>query len=76
VLGNHESIPYKEISPGQYKLNLSLVNKMILLNAGIREMNIKSSSYCTSCEEDLFFSHRRDQGKTGRMMSFIGYRED
>jgi YfiH family protein len=76
VLGNSETIPYKEVSPGQYRLDLSLLNKIILLNAGINEMHINCSSFCTSCEEELFFSHRRDRGKTGRMMSFIGYRED
>jgi copper oxidase (laccase) domain-containing protein len=26
---------------------------------------------CTSCNSDLFFSHRKDNGKTGRQLSFI-----
>jgi YfiH family protein len=27
---------------------------------------IERTGHCTSCEPDLFFSHRRDQGRTGR----------
>jgi YfiH family protein len=76
VLGDSDCVPYKEVSTGQYRLDLSLLNKVILINAGISEKNIMLSSLCTSCEEAMFFSHRRDSGKTGRMMSFIGYRED
>jgi YfiH family protein len=68
--------PYTEVSSGQYSLHLSNLNHLLLKKMGIREKNILISSRCTSCEEDLFFSHRRDQGKTGRMMSFIGYKED
>jgi YfiH family protein len=70
------ALPYKEVSAGQYSLNLSMLNKQLLLRAGIFDMNILMTSLCTSCEDELFFSHRRDHGKTGRMMSFIGYKED
>jgi copper oxidase (laccase) domain-containing protein len=27
---------------------------------------VESAGLCTSCEEELFFSHRRDEGRTGR----------
>lgn len=27
-------------------------------------------------QSKTFFSHRRDEGKTGRMMGFIGWKED
>jgi YfiH family protein len=76
IIKDGEKPPYKEVSTGQYSLNLSYLNKLLLLKAGVLEKNISMSSKCTSCEEQLFFSHRRDQGKTGRMMSFIGYKED
>ena len=29
---------------------------------------------CTSCEEELFFSHRRDQGLTGRQGIVVALR--
>ncbi|CAG9619791.1 peptidoglycan editing factor PgeF [Sutcliffiella rhizosphaerae] len=67
----HQSA-FKEVSKGQYELDLKYVNVEILKKAGIKEENILCSSFCTSTDHSLFFSHRRDQGKTGRMMSFIG----
>ncbi|WLR43614.1 peptidoglycan editing factor PgeF [Bacillus carboniphilus] len=66
----------KEVTKGQYAIDLSKINKLQLVEEGVKEKNIFSSSLCTSCKSDLFFSHRRDGGKTGRMMSFIGYKED
>ncbi|GKU82392.1 peptidoglycan editing factor PgeF [Niallia sp. NCCP-28] len=68
--------PYKLVSPGQYQLNLQQLNRQILVDAGAKEEYIQITGYCTSKDEDYFFSHRRDRGKTGRMMSFIGWRED
>ncbi len=70
------SVPYKKISDGQYAINLKEINRILCLQVGIKEENIVMSSLCTSCEEQLFFSHRRDQGKTGRMLSFIGFKEE
>jgi len=40
-----------------------------LIDQGIRIENIDISQLCTACNEKLFFSHRRDKGKTGRMMA-------
>ncbi|WP_429662516.1 peptidoglycan editing factor PgeF [Bacillus gobiensis] len=64
-----------EVNSTEYMLNLKELNRLILLDAGIKEQNIAVSPLCTSCEDELFFSHRRDKGKTGRMMSFIGFKE-
>lgn len=36
------------------------------LLADARVERVESAGLCTSCEEELFFSHRRDQGRTGR----------
>ncbi|MFB1081188.1 peptidoglycan editing factor PgeF [Jeotgalibacillus sp. JSM ZJ347] len=59
----------------QYKLNLQELNKQLLILSGVKEQNIEMSGMCTSCHKDLFFSHRRDNGKTGRMSAVIGWRE-
>lgn len=67
---------YSTVSTGQYALDLKEVNKRLLLKAGLSPDRLLLSGLCTSCKEDLFFSHRRDRGKTGRMLSFIGYRKD
>jgi polyphenol oxidase len=68
-------LPYNEISAGQYQLNLKECNKQILLKAGVLQENIQVTNLCTSCQKEHFYSHRRDQGKTGRMISFIGWKE-
>ncbi|QNG58860.1 peptidoglycan editing factor PgeF [Bacillus sp. PAMC26568] len=72
ALGASEVLPYHRVSDGQYSLDLKQLNKQLLLKAGLKESRILTSSLCTSCESDLFFSHRRDKGSTGRMFSFIG----
>jgi YfiH family protein len=42
-----------------------------LIAAGLVPSNIEHSGLCTSCREDLFYSHRRDRGCTGRMLAWI-----
>ncbi|KAB2337431.1 peptidoglycan editing factor PgeF [Cytobacillus depressus] len=67
---------YKQIAENQFQLDLKQLNRHILLKSGVQDKNIKVSNLCTSCQSEHFFSHRRDKGKTGRMMSFIGWKED
>ncbi len=50
-------------------LDLVAANRRQLQEAGVTDVWI--SELCTSCRADLFFSHRRDKGVTGRMMSAI-----
>lgn len=45
-------------------LDLPEVARRLLKNAGVAR--VESADICTSCNPDLFFSHRRDQGRTGR----------
>ncbi len=59
---------------GQWKLNLEAVNRHQLINAGIEPGHITSSSLCTSCRKDLFFSVRAEGEPTGRQISLIGLR--
>jgi copper oxidase (laccase) domain-containing protein len=46
------------------KLDLWTAAERALRAAGVAE--VERSDLCTSCHPDLFFSHRRDQGDTGR----------
>ncbi|WP_249869861.1 peptidoglycan editing factor PgeF [Oceanobacillus saliphilus] len=65
----------KTVSPlenNRYLLDLKQLNVEILLQSGVIRHNIEVTNYCTYRDENLFFSHRRDQGKTGRMLGFIG----
>jgi copper oxidase (laccase) domain-containing protein len=32
---------------------------------------VQSTSLCTSCEPELFFSHRRDGARTGRQAGLV-----
>jgi YfiH family protein len=45
-------------------LDLAEVARRQLGAAGVE--GIESAGHCTSCEPELFFSHRRDHGRTGR----------
>jgi YfiH family protein len=46
------------------RLDLAEVARRLLARAGVER--VESAGLCTSCEEELFFSHRRDDGRTGR----------
>ncbi|MGA3264240.1 MAG: peptidoglycan editing factor PgeF [Terracidiphilus sp.] len=55
-------------------LNLIEANRRQLLAAGLKPRSIKMVGGCTSCQPELFFSHRASRGHAGRMMSVIGIR--
>ena len=63
-------------SPIGPSLHLDLVeaNRRQLLSAGLEPRSIKLIGGCTSCQPELFFSHRASRGHAGRMMSLIGIR--
>ena len=62
--------------PGHWLLDLAEVNRAILEAAGVRDDRIEDVGLCTSCRNDLFFSHRAEKGRTGRMMNFILLKAD
>jgi YfiH family protein len=45
-------------------LDLPEIARRLLAKAGVDR--VESAGLCTSCVEELFFSHRRDNGRTGR----------
>ncbi len=67
---------YNLVNDHQFRLNLKECNRQILLKAGVQYEHIGLTNYCTSCHQEYFYSHRRDKGKTGRLMGFIGWKED
>lgn len=56
-------------------LNLKEMNRRIMIKAGILPTHIECTTWCTSCNSDLFFSYRKENGVTGRMTSWIGIKE-
>lgn len=63
--------PYTEVTSGQFALDLKRFNLLLLLHNGLDPRQIKISGACVFEDQDLFFSHRRDNGKTGRMAGWI-----
>ena len=51
--------------------DLKACNRLQLLQGGIPECQILTSSLCTSCCHDLLYSHRRERGHTGIMASIM-----
>ncbi len=50
-------------------LDLPEVAHRLLAEAGVER--VETSGLCTSCEPNLFFSHRRDRGRTGRQAGLV-----
>ena len=61
VLGAFEALGIDAPGP---TLDLTAVARRLLADAGVER--IEAAGLCTSCEEERFFSHRRDAGATGR----------
>jgi copper oxidase (laccase) domain-containing protein len=58
--------------PRKLFLDLAQANRRQLLEAGVPAQNVCDVALCTFCRSDLFFSHRRERGATGRMMAAVG----
>ena len=54
-----------------WRLDLPAANLTQLREFGVRTSNVAFVQHCTCCRKDLFFSHRRDGHKTGRMLNFV-----
>lgn len=60
--------------PKKIFLDLAEANRRQLIAAGVLSKNISDLGLCTHCRQDMFFSHRREKGVTGRMMAAVGVR--
>lgn len=62
--------------PESVSLRLDLVdaNRAELVAAGVLPHNVHVIDLCTACYPELFFSHRRDRGYTGRQVAVVGFR--
>jgi len=57
------------------RLDLRLANTAILAATGVPLSHIARVGPCTRCTSHEYFSHRGAAGKTGRQLSFIGWRK-
>jgi polyphenol oxidase len=62
---------FEDKGNGRWKLNLWEANRRQLLAAGVKDSNLTVAEVCTSCNNQLLFSHRGDGGKTGRLAAII-----
>ncbi|PDO11811.1 MAG: hypothetical protein BLM47_01000 [Candidatus Reconcilbacillus cellulovorans] len=63
----------RRVSPDAdvWRLDLKKLNRFLLIKAGILSGHIEISEWCTGCRTDLWYSHRREGGRTGRMTAWI-----
>lgn len=61
----------RETSLGHWHLNLARSCRLQLEQAGLKPDAIEESGQCTLTQAEMFFSYRRDHGKTGRQIGFI-----
>ena len=66
----------KEKENGRYLLDLRRLNAELLKEHGLAEAHISITQRCTLTDEAHFYSYRRDQGRTGRMLGFIGWQPE
>jgi copper oxidase (laccase) domain-containing protein len=50
-------------------LDLTAVARGLLARAGVAR--VESADLCTNCNPELFYSHRRDGGRTGRQAGLV-----
>ncbi len=58
---------------GGYHFDLWEANRRQLAEAGVGHVAV--AGLCTACRTDHFYSHRAEQGQSGRFAALIGYRE-
>ncbi|MBS0196949.1 MAG: peptidoglycan editing factor PgeF [Planctomycetes bacterium] len=68
---DHADILRPGARPGKFQLDMKKAIERQLANDGsVSEISVLP--HCTAGAPDLFFSHRRDAGRTGRMIGIIG----
>ncbi|MBQ4569326.1 MAG: peptidoglycan editing factor PgeF [Ruminococcus sp.] len=71
LFGNESPVITPGNKEGKYMVDLAFANKLILMQAGVKEENITLSDLCTQCSSDLLWSHRATNGKRGTMAAFM-----
>jgi len=73
---NHELFLQQGPKKDKWMLDLVEANRLQILEAGVPENNIEVSGFCTTCNQDMFFSHRGSGGITGRQINFMMIKGD
>lgn len=70
--GGHRGPPLRARADGRARLDLWRLNARQLAEAGVRQIEI--GGVCTVCHTQDYYSHRGEQGRTGRFGALIGLR--
>jgi YfiH family protein len=62
---------YAPLENGKWIIDLREIIKTTAITAGVPEGSIHTSSICTKCRNDLFFSYRGDCRKTGSLAALM-----
>jgi purine-nucleoside/S-methyl-5'-thioadenosine phosphorylase / adenosine deaminase len=60
-----------QVASGNPRIDLIEALTLRLSAAGLRDKRISAAAECTACERERFFSHRGEQGNTGRMLAWL-----
>jgi len=55
----------------KYLLDLQLTNERLMIEAGVPEKNIINSGLCTRCNENIFYSYRREGKNAGSLAAIL-----
>jgi YfiH family protein len=66
-----EKFTFTHEKKGKHYVDLWRENMEQIMECGVTMDKIMTGILCTMCDKDLFFSYRRDSGKTGRMGTFL-----
>jgi polyphenol oxidase len=75
-VANHFGENFKRFdeAKGKFFVDLKQANQQQLTDLGIPKNQIEISEFSTVLNNEDYFSHRKEQGKTGRMLAVIGVR--
>lgn len=71
-----EAHKYFNQKTGKFYVDLKKANHNQLVDAGLADFNIQRSPYSTVLNNDDYFSHRLEEGTTGRMLACISMVEN
>ena len=66
----------EEQASGVIHFNLWETIRRQLLGAGLKPGHVEVAGICTACHTEIFFSHRRERGRTGRNGAIIALRHN
>lgn len=61
------------IRPPHYEIDFAATIREQAAHAGVPGSQIHDAGTCTASDPTTFYSYRREQGKTGRMLALLGY---